>query len=72
MIRTAFLRLANYAVLPIGSLAIEQGISTSSPADDILGNIRSTPEDIGAFEKSTTGNVTVSGVVLTPLFFLLL
>jgi hypothetical protein len=71
-IREAFQRLVNYAVPTSGSSVVGRANSTFAPADDILGNLRSIPKNIGAFEQSAAVSVPVSGISVAPLIFLLL
>ena len=69
-IRAAFQNLVSYAVPGSGSQLIDRANNTFAPADDILGNLRPSAKDIGAFEQ---GANTPSGEVsIVPVIFLLL
>jgi hypothetical protein len=59
-IRQEFVRLVNlYGAIPAGSPGHNQADAALSPADDILGNPRSTP-DLGAYEVSAPPTLSIA------------
>ncbi len=69
-IRAAFENLVSFAVPGSSSQLIDRANDTAAPADDILGNLRSSPKDIGAFEQGA--KVPGRGSAIVPVNFLLL
>jgi hypothetical protein len=69
-IRAAFENLVSYAVPGFSSQLIGRANDTSAPADDILGNLRSSPKDIGSFEYGA--NASGGGFSIVPINSLLL
>ncbi|MBW1749419.1 MAG: DUF1565 domain-containing protein [Deltaproteobacteria bacterium] len=69
-IRAAFENLVNYAVPDSSSQLIGWANDTFAPADDILGNLRTSPKDIGAFEQGA--KIPGRGPAIVPVNYLLL
>ncbi len=68
-IRAVFLALVRYAVPTSWSPVIDQANNAFAPVDDILGNVRATRKDIGAFEKGSGVSVPKP---IVPICLLLL
>lgn len=72
-IRQAFEKLVGYATPAPGSPLIDRANSGFAPVDDILGNIRSSQKDIGAFEQGASSGASTAhgGLSIAPIGLLL-
>ncbi len=70
-IRQAFHNLVGYATPAKGSPLIDNAAPHFAPADDILGNIRPSKMDVGAFELGATAPPGPGGKPTLSWLFLL-
>lgn len=68
-IRAVFQKLVRYSTPVSGSPLIDHANNTFAPVDDILGNMRPTLKDIGAFEEGE--GVGIQGSIVPSIFLLL-